>query len=85
MSVDILTLEFLRSFLLHCLIVNYVVLLIWFAAIVFAKNWIRRLHGRWFNLSEATFDAIHYGGMAAYKVGVLLFVLAPLVAVWWMG
>ncbi|WP_257387208.1 DUF6868 family protein [Tahibacter caeni] len=28
----------------------------------------------------AAFDAIHYGGMAVYKIGILLFNLAPLLA-----
>ncbi|MGJ0484794.1 MAG: DUF6868 family protein [Methylomicrobium sp.] len=39
---------------------------------------IYRLHTRWFKLSVETFDAIHYSGMAIYKVGVLLFNVAPL-------
>jgi hypothetical protein len=42
--------------------------------------WLFRLHGRWFQLSEERFDAIHYTGMAVYKIGVLLFNLAPYVA-----
>ena len=37
---------------------------------------------RWFALPDASFDAIHYGGMAAYKIGILLFNLAPLAALW---
>ena len=51
-------------------------------ALVNARGWMRRLHGRWFKLPDATFDAIHYGGMAAYKIGILLFNLAPLLALW---
>jgi hypothetical protein len=39
-----------------------------------------RMHSRWFRISEERFDAIHYAGMAAYKIGILLFNLAPLVA-----
>ena len=35
---------------------------------------------KWFRLSSGSFDANHYGGMAIYKVGVLLFNMAPLVA-----
>lgn len=31
-----------------------------------------RLQGRWFRLSVETFDAIHYAGMAAYKLAILL-------------
>jgi hypothetical protein len=40
----------------------------------------RGLHGRWFKFPDATFDAIHYGGMAVYKIGILLFNLVPLIA-----
>ncbi len=72
--------DFWIRFLLWSLAANYVILLVWFAAIVFAHGWVRRLHGRWFHMSDNTFDAIHYGGMAVYKVGVLIFNLAPLVA-----
>lgn len=67
-------------FLLWSLIANYAILLVWFLVFVFARGWIQRLHGRWFRLSDASFDAIHYGGMAVYKIGILLFNLAPLLA-----
>jgi hypothetical protein len=69
-------------FLLYSALVNYAVLIAWFLAFVFARGWMRKLHGRWFKLPDATFDAIHYGGMAAYKIGILLFNLAPLLALW---
>ena len=74
--------DFLIRFLLWALAFNYVILLVWFAAIVFGHGWVRRLHGRWFHMSDNTFDAIHYGGMALYKVLVLTFNLAPLLALW---
>lgn len=38
------------------------------------------MHRRWFNLSVETFDAIHYGGLAVYKIGIILLNLVPLVA-----
>jgi Family of unknown function (DUF6868) len=47
---------------------------------VFAHDAIHRLHRRWFRLSVEAFDAFHYGAMAVYKVGVLLFNVAPLIA-----
>lgn len=71
----------LRTILIWSLVVNYVVLLVWFAAIVFAHDWVYRLHTRWFRLSRETFDALHYGGMAVYKIGTLLLNVAPLVGV----
>lgn len=75
-----MTIETLRDCLLWSLVINYAVLFIWFFIFSFAKDWIRKLHGRWFNLSDATFDALHYGGMAIYKIGILLFNLTPFIA-----
>ena len=69
-----------RDFLLWCAIVNYGVLLLWFLMFVLAHDWMLRLHGRWFHLSTEHFDAIHYMGMAIYKIGILLFNLVPYVA-----
>lgn len=75
-----MTYDFLCRFLLYSLTFNYLVLLVWFFAFVFARRGLRALHGRWFQMSDSSFDAIHYGGMALYKIGILLFNLAPLVA-----
>lgn len=75
-----MTPDFIRHFLLWSLVINYGMLLIWFFAFVFARDTIRRLHSRWFALSDATFDAIHYGGMALYKISILLFNLVPFIA-----
>lgn len=74
--------DFLCRFLLWSLAFNYAVLLTWFIVFISTRGALRRLHGRWFALPEAAFDAIHYGGMAAYKIGILLFNLAPLAALW---
>lgn len=73
--------ESLYWLLLWSLAVNYAILLTWFFVFVFGHGWVRRLHGRWFKLPDGSFDAIHYGAMAIYKVGILLFNLAPFIAV----
>ena len=70
----------LKPFLLYCTLINYAVLLIWFVAFSVAHDALYRLHARWFAVRVATFDAIHYGGMAVYKIGVLLLNLVPLLA-----
>ncbi len=75
-----MSIEFARDFLFWSFVVNYGVLLGWFLAFVIGHDWMLRLHGRWFRLSEEHFDSIHYAGMALYKVGVLLFNVAPYVA-----
>lgn len=78
MNID---LDTLRRILIWSLVVNYVVLLVWFAVFAWAHDWMYGLHTRWFRLSRETFDALHYGGMSAYKIGILLLNLAPLVGV----
>jgi hypothetical protein len=77
-----LTTTELREFLLWSAGINYVILLIWFGAFVYAHGWMYRLHTRWFKLSVETFDALHYGAMAAYKIGVILLNLVPLAALY---
>lgn len=80
-----MNLDFWCRFLLSSVLINYIILMIWFLAIIFARDWIKQVHRKWFNLSDETFDAIHYGGMAIYKIGILLFNLVPLIALYFMG
>jgi hypothetical protein len=72
----------IKDFLLLCVIVNYVFLLIWAGAFIFAHDWMYRLHSRWFNIPVETFDAIHYAGLAIYKIAVIMLNLVPLIALW---
>jgi hypothetical protein len=76
---------FVSHFLLWCLVINYGILFAWFVAFVFAHGWLFKLHTRWFHLSAERFDSIHYAGMAIYKIGILLFNLAPYVALLVLG
>ncbi|WP_305805897.1 DUF6868 family protein [Stenotrophomonas sp. YIM B06876] len=75
-----MTFEFLYRVLLWSLAINYAVLFAWFAVFIIARDWMRRWHGKWFHLADTTFDAIHYSGMAFYKICILLLNLAPLIA-----
>ena len=70
----------LRSILLYSTIINYAILIVWFVALIVAHNPLYRLHTKWFKLSPDAFDAIHYGGMSVYKIGIMLLNLVPLVA-----
>ena len=66
----------IKNVLLWCIGLNYAVLFIF----VLAHDWMYRMHGRWFKLSVETFDAIHYAGLSAYKIGIILLNLVPLIA-----
>ena len=72
-----MTVEVTRSFLLWCAVIDYGILLVWFLVFVFAYDWIQRIHGRWFHLSHAQFDTLHYAGMSIFKMGIMLFNLVP--------
>ena len=69
-----------RDVLLWCTGINYGVLFVWFLFFVLAHDWMYQLHGMGFHVSVEQFDALHYAGMALYKVGILLLNLVPYVA-----
>ncbi len=75
-----MSIETIRSFLLGCIGINYGILLLWFLAFMSVHDFMHRLHARWFRLSVEQFDAIHYSGMAVYKIGILLLNLVPYLA-----
>lgn len=77
-----MTVEFARDFLLWCTLINYGLLLVWFAFFTLAHDWMYRFHGRWFRLQVEQFDAIHYMSMAVFKLGIILLNLAPLVSLY---
>lgn len=72
-----MTIETVRDLLAWCSVINIGLLLWWFLFFALAHDWVYRLHKRWFKLSIGQFDAIHYAGMAIFKMAVLLFNLVP--------
>ncbi|MDH4324795.1 MAG: hypothetical protein OEW90_11710 [Betaproteobacteria bacterium] len=80
-----MTLETPRAFLGWCTDINYGVLVAWFLMYVFAHDWVRKLHTRWFRLPVAHFDAFHYAGMGLYKLGIFLVNLVPYLALLIVG
>jgi len=77
-----MSLEVTRDFLLWCTLINFGILLMWFTTFALAHDWVQGFHGKWFRLSREQFDAIHYAGMAFFKIGIWLFNLVPLLALY---
>ena len=75
-----MAIEVIRGMLAWCAVINIGVLLWWFLFFSLAHDWTYRIHGKWFKITPEQFDAIHYGGMAVFKLGILLFNLAPYLA-----
>jgi hypothetical protein len=75
-----MTLELVRSILGWCTVINMGLFLWWFLFFVLAHDWMYRFHGHWFRLPVERFDALHYQGMAIYKIAILLFNFVPWIA-----
>jgi len=72
-----MTVETMRAALGWCSIINIGLLLWWFFAITVLHDWIYKIHSKWFKLSPATFNTIHYAGMAFFKIAVIVFNIVP--------
>lgn len=70
----------LQSFLLWGAALNYVVLLVTFAAWVLAGDAIYRIHARWFAIDRAQCHRSVYLMLGVYKLGIWLFFLVPWLA-----
>ena len=75
-----MTLEIVRDMLGWCIVFDMVFLFMWFGAFVFMHDWMYRMHTKWFKMSVETFDAIHYAGIALFKIGMLLTAFVPYLA-----
>ena len=75
-----MTAELIRDVLGWCTLINLGVLLWWFFFFTVAQDWTYRLHTKWFKLSVEQFDAVHYAGMAYFKLTVFAFNLVPYLA-----
>ena len=75
-----MTVEQIRDVLAWCAVINIGLLLWWFLMFALAHDFVYRLHGKWFKLTVERFDAIHYAGMAFFKIGIFLLNLVPYLA-----
>ena len=72
MRVDVLS-----GLLGWCSIINIGLLLWWFLMLMFAHDFVYRLHTKWFKIPRETFDTIHYAAIAFYKIAIFIFNIIP--------
>ncbi len=80
-----MTIELLRDFFLWCMIFNAGTLTTWLIVFLLAKDWIYRMHSKWFAIPRERFDAIHYAGMAFFKTSIFVFNAVPYFALLIVG
>ncbi len=76
-----MSIELFRGILAWSALINYSILLLWFLLFYLAHDWLYKFHGQWFSLSQENFDAIHYAGIAFYKLSIFLLFLGPYLAI----
>ena len=72
-----MTLEVFTSFLAWCTLINLVFLLIWFFFLTAGGSWMRRMHRKWFALTDEDFAAVHYKMLAYFKLLWVMLNLTP--------
>ena len=75
-----MTLEIVRNALGWCCLINLGILMWWFLFLVFAHDWVYKLHTKWFKMSVEQFNAIHYTGMMLFKLFIFAANLVPYLA-----
>ncbi len=72
-----MTIETVRAVLGWCSVINMGLLFYWFLFIMFAHDWVYRVHSRWFKIPVDKFDTIHYVGMMYFKIAIFVFIIVP--------
>jgi hypothetical protein len=75
-----MTVENTLAVLGWCMVINFGVLLIWALAMMFAPNLTYRTQRLVTSISQEEFERTIYRMMGHYKLGILLFNLAPYIA-----
>ena len=76
-----MTVEMLKGILAWSAVLNVGILLWWFLFIVLAHDWVYKMHSKFFSIQREQFDAIHYAGIAFYKVCIFTFFIVPYLAI----
>lgn len=61
-------------------VINYGILLIWWLFYVTAGDWMYNLHNKWFAIGREKFNVTHYSMMGTFKLLIMVFNLAPYLA-----
>jgi hypothetical protein len=75
-----MTLELIRAALGWCAVINIGILLWWSLFIMFAGDFVFRMHSKLFKMNREQFFAIHYAGILWFKLVVFVLNVVPYLA-----
>ena len=67
-------------FFMWCTIINAGLLILMSLILAFAGDWIYRLHTKLFPMPRETFNVVIYSFLGLYKIALIMFNLAPYLA-----
>lgn len=71
----------IEAILFRSWVMGFIILAIWFLAILFLSEQVLAIHSQIFGLTRHEFDLIMYCGMGLWKLVVILFFLIPWAAI----
>ncbi len=72
-----MTSDQLLPFLGWCTLINWGFLLFWWLMLMGMRDFVYRMHSKFFKVSETDFDRMHYQGIIYYKITVFIFNFVP--------
>jgi len=77
-----MSIELLTRFFMWCTILNVAFLLLSFSVVAFGfgRDFVYRMHCKWFPMPQETFNAVMYALIGVYKIFVFVFNIVPWIA-----
>ena len=70
----------LQNILVISAVINFGILLLWFAVFTLAPALVYKTHGTWLKISNERMGEIHYTGMLLFKLAIFFFNIVPYIA-----
>ena len=77
-----MTIATARSFFMWCTIINYGLLVVWGVLFMIPNNPVFRIKARMGQMTTEQFATLNYAGIVLYKIGIFLFNLVPMIALY---
>lgn len=74
-------LELIRNILGWSAVINFAILIVWFLAFVMGRDFMFKMHKKWFNVPKEKFNSINYTLMGIFEILIFLLFLAPYLAI----
>lgn len=75
-----MTIDIIRNVLLLCSVINIGLFIVAALIFCFGRDFVYRIHGRWYKVPEESFNTVFYASMLFYKICILVFNIVPYLA-----